>query len=313
MNGTEETFKSGLIAIVGRPNVGKSTLMNELVGVRLSIATPKPQTTRNRILGIITKPERGQLVFVDTPGIHSHSGQLNRRMVRAAYHAADDTDVVIFVVDVRSLTRHDDQLFWGDDEKILESLRQDERKIVLVLNKIDLLARRQELLPVLEKLSELDSFAAIVPVSAKTASNCDVLIDALLDALPVAPPLYEDDVLTDRAERFFAAEIIREALLLKTGQEIPYSVAVTIDRFDDVPRENRLEIEAVISVERGSQKGIVIGKGGSRLKEIGIYARKRLEEFFDRHVYLQTLVKVKESWTENERALSEFGYGKEDI
>lgn len=287
--------------------------MNALIGVRLSIATPKPQTTRNRILGVITRPDRGQLVFVDTPGIHSHAGQLNRRMVRAAYSSVDETDVVMFVVDVRSLSRFEDAPFWGDDEKILNALRRDDRKVVLVLNKIDLLATKQELLPILERLAAFDDFHAIVPVSAKKKSNCDALIETLLEALPVAPPLYDEDTLTDRAERFFAAEIIREALLLRTGQEVPYSAAVTIERFDDVPEGERLEIDAVITLERESQKGIVIGKGGSRIKAIGIHARKRLEEFFDKHVHLTTLVRVNESWTESERALSEFGYGKEEI
>jgi GTP-binding protein Era len=313
MNGTEATFKSGFIAIVGRPNVGKSTLMNELIGVQLSIATRKPQTTRNRILGVITLEDRGQLVFVDTPGIHSHSGQLNRRMVNAAYQAAGNTDVILFVVDVRSLQRFEDQLFWGDDEAILEALQEEDTPVVLALNKVDLLDQKEELLPLLDRLSEFELFDALVPVSAKKGDNTDAVIDALIEALPAGPPLYSEDTLTDRAERFFAAEIVREALLLKTGQEVPYATAVTIERFDDLPNEDRLEIDAVITVERGSQKGIVIGKGGKRLKAIGIHARKRMEEFFDRHVYLNTLVQVKDSWTENTRALSEFGYGKEEI
>jgi GTP-binding protein Era len=310
MEQVPEHFKSGFVAIVGRPNVGKSTLMNAILGVRLSIATPRPQTTRNRILGIHTVPERGQLVFVDTPGIHAARSLLNRAMVGAAYDAAASTDLIALVVDARSLARTDRPPLWGDDLRIVE--RVGDTPIVLVINKIDQLDRRDDLLPILARVAEQHAFAEIIPVSALKRQNVDRLVDTLLERLPEGEVLYPDDILTDRAERFVAAEIIREQTLMQTRDEIPYSVAVTIEEFVDAP-DGVLHIAAVIHVERDSQKGIVIGKGGARLKAIGTDARKRLEAFFDKRVDLRTLVRVENEWSATERGLRQFGYGEEEI
>lgn len=305
-----EHFKSGFVAIVGRPNVGKSTLMNAILGVRLSIATPRPQTTRNRILGIHGVEGRGQIVFVDTPGIHAARSMLNKVMVGAAYDAATMTDVVALVVEAPSVVHEDRPPLWGEDAAILERL--GDVKKVLLINKVDRLGRREDLLPALARIDAAYDFAAVVPVSALKKSNVDRVVDVLLDELPEGEVLYPDDVLTDRAERFVAAEIIREQTLRQTHEEIPYSVAVTIEEFVDAP-DGILHIAAVIHVERDSQKGIVIGKGGSRLKAIGSEARKALQTFFAKRVDLRTLVRVESEWATSPEALRRFGYGKEDI
>ena len=306
-----ESFKSGLVALVGRPNVGKSTLMNAILGVRLSIATAKPQTTRNRILGIHTVEGRGQIVFLDTPGIHDARTRLNKAMVNAAYDAALQTDLVVLMVEATSVIQSNRPPLWGDDAQIVERLPGTAPRI-LVINKIDKLKNPSALLPALEKLSEESGFAEIVPVSALKGSNVDRLVDVFLEHLSEGPALYPADALTDRAERFVAAEIIREQVLRQTAEEIPYSVAVEVEEFLDAP-DGTLHVRATIHVERESQKGIVIGKGAARIKEIGVASRRRLTEFFGRKVDIRTLVRVEPEWTRTDRGIHRFGYGQEEI
>ena len=306
-----ESFKSGFVALVGRPNVGKSTLMNAILGVRLSIATAKPQTTRNRILGIHTMESRGQIVFLDTPGIHDARSRLNKAMVNAAYDAALQTDVVVVMVDAASVTHSDRPPIWGGDAKIIERLPEGQTRI-LVINKIDKLNHPTQLLPALDALSADGGFAEIVPVSALDKSNVDRLVDVLVSHLPEGTALYPEDSLTDRAERFVAAEIIREQVLRQTDEEIPYSVAVEVDEFIDAP-DGRLHIRATVHVERPSQKGIVIGKGAARIKAIGVASRKKLGAFFGKPIDLRTTVRVEPEWTRTDRGLHRFGYGQEEI
>lgn len=308
-------FKSGFLAIVGRPNVGKSTLLNALLGVKLAIATDKPQTTRNRILGVQTYPERGQLVFVDTPGIHAARDRLNKRMVDAAWDAAQQTDAIVFVVDARSLVHEREEVLWGGDKHIADRLRADAEglPVVLVINKVDTLPNKNALLPTLARLAAEHSFAAMVPVSARRKDNLEGLVDALLENLPEGPALYPDDMLTNRAERFLAAEYVREQILRLTEREVPYSVAVEIEQFAENADDGRLYIRAVIHVERNSQKAILIGKGGQRIREIGTAARHQLRQFFGRSVHLETLVRVEGDWTASEKTMDRFGYGADEI
>ncbi|TVR03145.1 MAG: GTPase Era [Deltaproteobacteria bacterium] len=303
-------YRAGFVSLVGRPNVGKSTLMNAMLGVRLSIATPKPQTTRNRILGVRTVEDRGQLVFLDTPGIHRirRGRRLNRAMVDEAVRAIRETEVCAFVVEAKSLVQRPGQPLWGEDADIAEQIAAAGVTCILVVNKVDQLRGRAQLLPALAALGEDSRFIAIVPVSALKGDNVGHLEGVLLDQLPEAGPLFPEDTLTDRAERFFAAEMIREQVLLQTDREVPYSVAVEVELFSENPRDGALEIQALIHVERESQKGIVIGRGGQRLKAIGTAARARLEAFFGQHVRLELLVRVQADWADRPQDLSRFGY-----
>jgi GTP-binding protein Era len=313
MSSSNSSLHSGYATIVGRPNVGKSTLMNQIIGMKLAIATPKPQTTRNRILGVHTVEERGQIVFVDTPGIHESSRRLNRRMVAAAWDALDSTDVAVLVVEQSSVGDGSRPPIWGEDLRILEKLRTGNVPIVLVVNKVDQTRRRMDLVPALARLEEFGPFAAIVPLSASTGWNVDALVNELFVHLPESEPPFPPDMVTDRAERFLAAELIREQVLKQTHEEIPYSVAVTIEEFVDSAHENLLVISAVIHVERSSQKAIIIGRGGSRLKEVGTAARAELQKFFGKPVRLDTLIRVEDEWTERDRTLNEFGYDEDKI
>ncbi|MCB9506171.1 MAG: GTPase Era [Myxococcales bacterium] len=304
-------FKSGTVAIVGRPNVGKSTLLNAVLGMKLSIATSKPQTTRNRILGIHTIEGVGQIVFVDTPGIHAARSRLNKAMVDAAFAAAGETDAIAWVVDAPSLGGPDRPVIWGDDATILERLPEGP-PVVLVLNKIDKLARRSDLLPLLARLGELQRFAAIVPVSALRGVAVDGFVDAVFDQLEPGEALFPEDMVTDRAERFIAAEWIREQVLQQTSAEVPYSVAVEIEDFID-GADGILHVHATIHVERESQKGILIGKGGAKLRDIGTAARKELEAFFAKKVDLRTRVHVESGWSDTDAGLTRFGYGEDEL
>ena len=307
------TFRSGHIVIAGRPNVGKSSLMNAMIGVRVSIASPLPQTTRNRIIGIVTRPEQGQIVFVDTPGIHAASDAFNRRMVDAAWNASDAVDAALLVVEWDSLVRRPEEPLWGLDKVIYEGLRERELPIVLAINKVDRLHKKERLLPILSTLTQKYEFTTIVPVSAVKRTNTRPLQEELFKLLPEGPMLYEEDAVTGRSERFTAAELIREQVFLQTREEVPYGTTVSVDNLSEDLTSDRLLISAVIHVEREPQKGIIIGKAGARLKEIGKAARRELQRFFNRSVHLELFVRVQPKWTESERALSEFGYGEEDI
>lgn len=287
--------------------------MNAFIGARVSIATPRPQTTRNRIIGIVTDPEQGQIAFVDTPGIHDASDNLNRRMVDAAWSAAGSTHAALFVVDFGSLLHRPDEPLWGLDRKIYDGLIAKELPIVLVINKIDRLRQREDLLPVLQKLGDDYNFEAIIPVSALKKRNLAGVTSEIFKLLPESPLLYEDDLITDRSERFTAGELIREQVFLQTHEEVPYGVNVTVDSIAEDVASDRLFIKAVIHVEREPQKGIMIGRGGERLREIGKAARRELQRFFNRSVHLELFVRVQPRWTESERDLHEFGFGKDDI
>jgi GTP-binding protein Era len=299
MDTPESQHRCGFVAIVGRPNVGKSTLLNALVGAKVAIVTPKPQTTRTRLLGIKTLP-RAQLIFVDTPGIHHHPGSLlNQRMVERALRTLQETDCAAFVIDAQ-------QGITAEDERIATSLATLRLPVIGVVNKIDLMTKGG-LLPLLERAARLLPEREIVPVSAVTGENLEELQNTLMAALPVGPALYSSDELTDQSERVLAQEIVREQLFLHTHQEVPYATAVVVEEFTEKAEKSLLLIRAVIYVERPSQRAIVIGERGARLKQIGQAARLQLEAFFGCKVFLELFVKVAKDWTNNPDILRELG------
>lgn len=302
----EQAHRCGFVTLIGKPNVGKSTLLNGMLGEKIAITSARPQTTRNRIPGVVTR-EGAQLVFVDTPGVHRANRALNQYMVDVATEAMWETDVVALLVEAG--IGKDFEVGISDIAKeLLEKLAERSTPVVLVINKIDNL-QHLELLPIIEAYRTLYDFAAIVPVSAKKGTNVDQLMDAFVALLPEGPALYPPDALTDLPERFIAAEIVREKLFRSLGQEVPYSIAVTIETWRDRLRDNLTEIQAIIHVERDSQKGIVIGKGGAMIKHIGISARKDLEGLLGTRVHLQLFVKVDAAWTRSTEQMRKFGYG----
>jgi len=292
-----EKIKSGIVALVGPPNVGKSTLLNRLLGQKISIVTPKPQTTRNRILGIVNGPDH-QLVLLDTPGIHSARSPLNQEMVKIAMDTLAEVDAIIFMTDVTLPVPSPAK----NPARFLEGRTQP---VFLVINKIDLVAR-EKLLPILAAYQNLFPFQAIIPISAKTADGTDLLLQEVIDLLPQGPRLYPEDIPTDASERFIVAEIIREKIFLQTRQEIPYSTAVVIDRF--LEEDHLVTIDATIIVEQPSQKGIIIGNKGTMLQKIGSAARFDIQELLDQKVLLKLWVKVEKDWTKNPRLLRELGF-----
>ena len=294
----ETEFRSGFVALVGRPNVGKSTLLNRLVGQKISITSRRPQTTRHRILGIKTERDY-QIVFVDTPGLHATQPRaMNRYLNRAAADSLADVDVVVFLTDgVR---------WQDDDEWVLQKLQDLSCPVIAAINKVDRIADKQALLPFMQMLAGKRVFAEIIPVSARTGDRLDALEAAVLVHLPVAPPFYDEDQVTDRSQRFLAAELVREKLFRRLGEEIPYGLTVEIESFKE--EGNLLRIHALIWVEKASQKPIVIGHKGQLLKDVGREAREDMQEAFERKVFLQLWVKVKEGWADDERALQSLGY-----
>ena len=291
------SHRCGTIGIAGRPNTGKSSLLNRLVGEKVSIVSAKPQTTRHLVTGILTRPEC-QYIFVDAPGQQARArNTLNRRLNRRATEAARDADVALFVVEALR--------FGPEDHAVLEKIPATQR-IIAAVNKIDTLKNPAQLIPYLDRLSKTRDFAAIVPVSAKTGRNVPELLRALREALPEGPAAYPPDQLTDRDERFFAAELLREKIYAEMGEEMPYRCEVVIDSFKEEGRLRR--IEATILVERDSQKPIVLGAGGERLKRMASAARKDMEKLFGGKVYLGTWVKVRKAWTDDARVLRQLGY-----
>jgi GTP-binding protein Era len=290
-------MKSGFVALVGRPNAGKSTLLNRLVRQKLAIVSDKPQTTRNRITGVRNFPE-GQVVFVDTPGVHRPLHRLNVRMVDAALDALRQVDVVTAVVDATEPPG-------GGDRYLMDILAKVQKPKVLALNKVDAI-QKEQLLPLIERYSAL-GFADVVPVSALKGDNVERLETVILTHLPEGEPLYDEDYLTDQPERFFVAELVREQVLEHTRAELPFSSAVIVDKFDEPDPKGLLRLYCTILVERESQKPIVIGRGGEMIKAIGMAARRELEQFFDTRVFLDLRVKVKADWREDERMLDELG------
>lgn len=295
-------MKAGLVSIIGRPNAGKSTLLNRLVGTKLAIVSDKPQTTRNRILGVKNYPD-AQVVFLDTPGIHRPLHRMNVRMVDAAMDTMREVDVLGLVVDVAEPVGKGDRF-------MLDIVKDVKAPVFLILNKIDLI-KKTRLLPIMQQYAALGIFAEIVPVSAATGDNIDRLERALIDRLPEGDPLYPPDYLTDQPERFFAAEIVREKVLQFTHAEIPFSSAVVVDRFEEPDStDGLLKLYCTIVVERESQKPIVIGRGGEMIKRIGTAAREDLEKFFDTRVFLDLHVRVKSEWREDDRVLNELGLNR---
>ena len=304
MNLTDTPVKSGMVAIVGPPNAGKSTLMNALLGQKISIVTPKPQTTRNRILGVVNDPAY-QIVLIDTPGLHKADQPLNREMVRIALESMTEVDAVLFLLDVSASVP--EKLKKEKDRELSGYMGQMRAPAILVLNKVDLLDK-QKLLPLIRMYADVYPFKAILPLSALRADGIDRLIAEILAILPSGPRYYPEDIPTDATERFLTAEIIREKIFLQIGQEVPYSAAVLIESFKEEPGEEVVTIHAAIVLERTSQKGILIGKEGRTLKGIGTAARKDIEEMLDRKVMLKLWVKVKKNWSQDERFLKELGY-----
>ncbi len=290
--------RCGYVAIVGRPNVGKSTLLNHLLGQKISITSRKPQTTRHQVLGIKTE-DNHQIIFVDTPGLHKEASKaINRYMNRAASAAIRDVDLVVFVVDRTAWTE--------EDGVVLQQIEQSGLPTMLVVNKIDLLADKTELLPHLKILASKATFTAILPVSALRQHNVHALEEQILALLPEAGHFFPEDQITDRSQRFLAAEIVREKIMRQLGDELPYSIAVEIEDF--AQEDQVLHISAVIFVERAGQKKILIGDKGSRLRSIGSDARHDMEGLFDHKVMLRLWVKLKSGWSDDERALRSLGY-----
>ena len=294
-----QTFKAGFISILGRPNVGKSTLFNRILGDKIAIVTKKPQTTRNRILGV-KNVEGGQFIFLDTPGLHEGRLELNQRMVRTAISSGRDADILIFIIEASSPLVEKDQ-------QMIKSLEGSKGVPFLAINKIDLV-KRETLLPIIDQYQRLRPFYKIIPVSAITGEGVAILLNEIMKVLPESPPYFPDDLITDQTERFLVSEIIREKVIQQSYQEIPYSTAVTIEEFKEHPERNLLVIKGTIHVERDSQKKIVIGKGGQKLRKIGEAARKEVEAFLETRVFLELWVSVEKDWTHDPRALNRLGY-----
>jgi len=284
----KKRFRSGFVAIIGRPNAGKSTLVNRLVGQKIAIVTSKPQTTRNRIQGILTKPE-GQIVFIDTPGLHEGKTALNRQMMREVAAALEGIDVLLLMVDASHTLPHADSM-------LLERAQRFEGKAILALNKVDRVPKAK-LLPMIDAFSKAFPFAAIVPISALKGEGCDALVREILQSLPEGEPYFAEDQVTDQPERFLAGEIIREKAIQLTYHEVPHALSVIIDKYEETPKI--LRIHATLNVERDSQKKILIGHKGEMLKKVGTEARKELEKLLGTKIFLEMFVKVVPDWREN--------------
>jgi GTP-binding protein Era len=299
-------FRSGFVSIIGRPNAGKSTLLNALVGEKIAIVTEKPQTTRTRIQGMLNVKARrgrpaGQIVFVDTPGVHRPDSRLNRKMMQEIHAALETRDLILLIVDVTGKPS-------AADEHVLELVKRSGGTVFLLLNKIDRL-QKDKLLPIIERYSKLHEFREIIPISAAKRDGLETLVDKIMEILPEGPRYFPEDQLTDQPERFIAAEIIREKVLLKTGKELPYATAVMVERYEELGKLTR--ISAVIYCEREGQKAILIGKGGQKLKEMGTAARLELESFLGRKVFLELFVKVKPGWRQSAAFVEELDWKRQ--
>lgn len=291
-------FKSGFVSIIGRPNVGKSTLMNSILGEKLSIVTSKPQTTRNRIMGIKEIPD-AQIVFWDTPGIHKAKDLMNRVMVRAAISTISEVDVIVFMIESNTPSG-------GGDEFILGLLKEASKPVILAINKVDLV-EKSTILPIIEKLASKFPFDSIVPLSAKSGDGVEALLGDIVENLTPGPRFFPEDQLTDLPEKFLVAEIIREKIYRKLKDEVPYSTAVEIEKFSEKPSKNLVVINALVYVERDSQKSIILGKKGKMIKEIGITARNDIESLLGAKVFLEIFIKVRSGWSSDNRILKELG------
>lgn len=291
--------KSGFVAIVGAPNVGKSTLLNRILEEKISITSRKPQTTRNRVLGVLHRPA-AQIVFIDTPGVHRAKKLLNVRIVETALNAMGDADLLLIMIDVATPDPVSEEL-------MVKTLKKSRKPVILALNKVDRIDK-QDLLAIIERWSAVYPFEAVVPISAAAGTQVDVLIETMEKHLPPGPPYFPPDTLTDMPERFLAAELIREKVFRLTGEEIPYAAAVTVDSFKQQPNGSLVHIHATIHLERESQKGIVLGRKGAKIKQIGSAARKDIERMLGTKVFLALFVRVQKNWSKDAKALRKLGY-----
>ena len=300
----ENKFKSGFVTLIGRPNVGKSTLMNHLIGQKIAITSNKPQTTRNRIQTVYTDEERGQIIFLDTPGIHKAKNKLGEYMVNVAEHTLNEVDLILWLVEPTDY-------IGAGEQHIIEMLKNTKTPVILVINKLDTLSERDQMLTYIDTYRKVYDFAEIVPASALRGQNTDLIIDLIFQYLPGGPMFYDVDTITDQPERQIVAELIREKALHALNEEIPHGIAVSIERMKDRKGQNIVDIDATIICERDSHKGIIIGKGGAMLKKIGTNARYEIERLLGCKVNLKLWVKVKKDWRDSDILIKNFGY-KED-
>lgn len=301
----KDNFKSGFVTIIGRPNVGKSTLMNHLIGQKIAITSNKPQTTRNRIQTVYTDMERGQIVFLDTPGIHQAKNKLGEYMVNVAEHTLSEVDVILWLVEPSTF-------IGAGEQHIIKQLKKTKTPAILIINKVDTV-EREKILEYIDAYRKVFDFAEIVPASALREQNLDTVVDVIFKYLPYGPMFYDEETVTDQPERAIVAEIIREKALHALDDEIPHGIAVYIDRMKERRGQNIIDIDATIVCERDSHKGIIIGKGGSMLKKIGSNARYEMERLLDTQVNLKLWVKVRKDWRDSELMMKNFGYNKDDI
>ena len=301
----KDNFKSGFVTIIGRPNVGKSTLMNHLIGQKIAITSNKPQTTRNRIQTVYTDMERGQIVFLDTPGIHQAKNKLGEYMVNVAEHTLSEVDVILWLVEPSTF-------IGAGEQHIIKQLKKTKTPVILIINKVDTV-EREKILEYIDAYRKVFDFAEIVPASALREQNLDTVVDVIFKYLPYGPMFYDEETVTDQPERAIVAEIIREKALHALDDEIPHGIAVYIDRMKERRGQNIIDIDATIVCERDSHKGIIIGKGGSMLKKIGSNARYEMERLLDTQVNLKLWVKVRKDWRDSELMMKNFGHNKDDI
>lgn len=301
----ENHFKSGFVTLIGRPNVGKSTLMNHLIGQKIAITSKKPQTTRNRIQTVYTDMERGQIVFLDTPGIHQAKNKLGEYMVNVAERTLGEVDVILWLVEPSNF-------IGAGEQHIIEQLKKVTTPVILIINKVDTV-EREKVLEYIDTYRKVYDFAEIIPVSALREQNLKAVIDMIFKYLPYGPQFYDEDTITDQPERAIVAELIREKALHALEEEIPHGIAVYIDRMKKRKGQNFFDIDATIVCERDSHKGIIIGKGGAMLKKIGSNARYEIEQMLDAKVNLKLWVKVKKDWRDSEYLIKNFGYNKDEI
>ena len=302
----ENKFKSGFVTLIGRPNVGKSTLMNHLIGQKIAITSNKPQTTRNRIQTVYTDEERGQIIFLDTPGIHKAKNKLGEYMVNVAEHTLNEVDLILWRVEPTDY-------IGAGEQHIIEMLKNTKTPVILVINKLDTLSERDQMLTYIDTYRKVYDFAEIVPASALRGQNTDLIIDLIFQYLPEGPMFYDVDTITDQPERQIVAELIREKALHALNEEIPHGIAVSIERMKDRKGQNIVDIDATIICERDSHKGIIIGKGGAMLRKIGSQARREIENMLEMKVNLQLWVKVKKDWRDSDFMIKNFGYDKKEI
>jgi GTP-binding protein Era len=305
MSTNNEKFKSGFVTIIGRPNVGKSTLMNHLIGQKIAITSNKPQTTRNRIQTVYTDAERGQIVFLDTPGIHKAKNKLGTYMVNVAEHTLGEVDVILWLVEPSNF-------IGAGEQHIIKQLEKVKTPVILIINKVDTV-EKDKVLSYIDTYRKVYDFAEIIPISALRERNLDTVVDMIFKYLPYGPMFYDEDTVTDQPERAIVAEIIREKALHALDEEVPHGIAVSIDRMKDRNDGNLTDIDATIVCERDSHKGIIIGKGGAMLKKIGSNARYEIEQLLDRKVNLKLWVKVKKDWRDSDYLMKNFGYNQDDI